>query len=133
MFTGFRSDLPAVYADLDVVVLCSRNEGLPVTLIEALAAARPVVSTEVGAVRDLVEPGRTGLLVPSGDAAALAGAILRHLDHPEEAAEMGRRGRAHVYPRFSVDRLERDIRRLYAELAATRGLAVPPARDQHSM
>ena len=52
-----------IYADLDVVVLCSRNEGLPVTIIEALAAARPVVATEVGAVRDLVCPGRTGLLV----------------------------------------------------------------------
>ena len=116
-FTGFRSDLPAVYSELDVVVLCSRNEGLPVTLIEALAAGRPVVATEVGAVRDLVTPGETGLLVPSGDAEALTGAILRHLAHPEAAAEMGRRGREHVYPRFSVNRLERDVRGLYRELA----------------
>ena len=117
-FTGFRSDLPAVYSELDVVVLCSRNEGLPVTLIEALAAARPVVSTEVGAVRDLVTPGETGLLVPSGDPDALAAAILRHLEQPEAAAEMGHRGRAHIHPRFSIDRLEGDIRALYRELGA---------------
>src|SRR5205085_4222243 len=102
-FLGFRSDLARLYADLDVVALCSRNEGLPVTLIEALASARPVASTEVGAVRDLVDPGRTGLLVPSGDAAALAGGILQILADPAEAARMGQAGRAHVSPRFSID------------------------------
>jgi glycosyltransferase involved in cell wall biosynthesis len=117
-FLGFRSDLARLYADLDAVVLCSRNEGLPVTLIEALAAARPVISTEVGAVRDLVEPGRTGLLVPSGDAAALAEGIVALLDDTAAAARMGEAGRAHVYPRLSIDRLERDIRGLYRELGS---------------
>jgi glycosyltransferase involved in cell wall biosynthesis len=115
-FLGFRPDLPTIYSDLDVVVLCSLNEGLPVTIIEALAAARPVVSTEVGAVRDLVTPGETGLLVPSGDEASLSQAILDLLADPETAERMGRKGRKVVFPNLSVERLERDIRRLYEEL-----------------
>jgi glycosyltransferase involved in cell wall biosynthesis len=121
-FLGFRSDLPAVYADLDVVVLCSRNEGLPATVIEALAAARPVVATDVGEVRDLILPDETGLLAPSGDAGALAAGILKVLEQPEAAALMARRGRERVYPRLSIDRLESDIRRLYRDLAASKGL-----------
>ena len=119
-FLGFRSDLPRIYADLDVAVLCSLNEGLPVTIIEALAAARPVVATEVGSVADLVSPDETGCLVPPGSPEALAEGIRRQLEHPERAAEMARAGQAHVYPRLSVDRLERDLRALYRELAGGR-------------
>lgn len=115
-FLGFRSDLPELYADLDSVVLCSRNEGLPVTLIEALAAARPVVATNVGAVSDLVDDGRTGRVVPSGDASALADAILRQLEHRDEAARMADAGRIHVAQRFSVTRLVSDIETLYRGL-----------------
>jgi glycosyltransferase involved in cell wall biosynthesis len=126
-FTGFRSDLPRLYADLDVVVLCSRNEGLPVTIIEALAAARPVAATAVGAVRDLVEDGRTGSLTPPGDAAGLTDAILGLLDDPQRAAELGARGRDRVYPHLTVDRLERDIRRLYHELADSKNLRAAPS------
>jgi glycosyltransferase involved in cell wall biosynthesis len=117
-FLGFRSDLAQLYADLDCVVLCSKNEGLPVTIIEALAAARPVVSTEVGSVRDLITPAVSGYLTPAGDASALAESISKLLAQREQAAEMGRRGREHVYPRLSIDRLEGDIRRLYRELSA---------------
>jgi glycosyltransferase involved in cell wall biosynthesis len=121
-FLGFRSDLPAIYADLDVVVLCSRNEGLPVSLIEALAAARPVVSTDVGAVRDLVIPGRTGRLTAPGSAPDLAGAILQQLRDSPAAEAMAQAGREHVYPHLSIDRLERDVYHLYYHLAEEKGL-----------
>jgi glycosyltransferase involved in cell wall biosynthesis len=134
-FLGLRSDLLAIYADLDVVVLCSRSEGLPVTIIEALAAARPVVATEVGAVRDLVVPGRTGLLVRSGEAAGLAEAILRQLSDRPAAESMARRGRQRVYPHLSIDRLEQEIRQLYVGLvdraaAADRAVRLPAAARQ---
>jgi glycosyltransferase involved in cell wall biosynthesis len=115
-FLGFRSDLARIYADLDLAVLCSLNEGLPVTIIEALAAARPVVASEVGSVADLVEADRTGCLVPPGSASALAAGIRRQLDNREQALEMAARGRTHVYPRLSVDRLEQDLRALYRDL-----------------
>lgn len=121
-FLGFRGDLATIYADLDVVVLCSLNEGLPVTIIEALAAARPVVATEVGAVRDLVTHGETGWLAPSGDANTIADGVLRLLKDRSGAAAMGRRGRERVYPHLSIDRLERDIRELYLQLAELKGL-----------
>lgn len=119
-FLGFREDLPRIYADLDVTVLCSLNEGLPVTIIEALAAARPVVSTEVGSVADLIVPGHTGALVPASNPEALAKAIEAQLADPERAFAMAQRGQAHVFPKLSVDRLEQDLRGLYRELAQSK-------------
>lgn len=122
-FLGFRSDLADIYADLDTAVLCSRNEGLPVTIIESLASACPVVATEVGAVRDLVSADETGILVRSGDRDGLARGILAQLEDPARAREMARRGRERVYPHLSINRLEGDLRRLYGELADLKGLA----------
>jgi glycosyltransferase involved in cell wall biosynthesis len=118
-FLGFRSDLERIYADLDVVVLCSRNEGLPVSIIEALAAARPVVATSVGAVEDLIAPDETGLLVRSDDAEALASAVAELLSQPTWAARMAKRGQERVLARYTAGRLERDLRSLYATLAKT--------------
>jgi len=97
-------------------------ETFGLTAIEAFAAARPVVATEVGAVRDLVVPGRTGWLAPRGDVAGLAEGILRQLEDRGAAELMGRRGRALVYPHLSIDRLEQDVRQLYRELAELKGL-----------
>lgn len=122
-FLGWRADMREVYADLDVVALCSNNEGSPVALIEALAAARPIVSTRVGGVPNVVQDGATGLLVPPRDPAALADGILALLRDPARAAELGRAGRASVYPRHSSTRLIRDVEALYLELAREKGLA----------
>ena len=124
-FLGWRRDLARVYADLDVVALASRNEGSPVALIEALASARPVVSTAVGGVPEVVLDNATGLLVPPGDPAALAEATLRLLADPARAAELGRAGRRHVYPRYDSSRLVEDMRDLYVRELAARGHAVP--------
>jgi glycosyltransferase involved in cell wall biosynthesis len=115
-FLGWRHDLDRIYADLDVVVLTSANEGSPVSLIEAMAAACPVVATSVGGVRDLVEDGVSGLLVPSGDAAATAEAIEAVLRDADRRRAMGEAGRKRVYPAFSVERLVGDVDALYGEL-----------------
>jgi glycosyltransferase involved in cell wall biosynthesis len=115
-FLGWRTDLEAVYADLDVVVNSSRNEGTPVALIEAMAAGRPVVATAVGGTADLLGDGERGLLVPAGDAAALAHAIVETLDRHEESARRVRDARDYVLAHHSVDRLLRDIDALYREL-----------------
>jgi len=117
-FLGWRGDLPRIYADLDLVVLTSGNEGLPVSLIEAMAAARAVVATRVGGVPDLVEDGVTGLLVPPGEPPALAEAIATLLADPELRRVMGEAGRKRVHPAYSVERLVRDIDRLYSDLVA---------------
>jgi glycosyltransferase involved in cell wall biosynthesis len=122
-FYGWRRDLEAVYGDLDVVVNCSRNEGTPVALIEALAAGRPVVATRVGGTPDVLGDGERGTLVPAEDPEALAAAVLEVLDHPEEARARTRQGRQYVLARHSVSRLLADLDGLYRQLLADRAAA----------
>lgn len=123
-FLGWRADLDRLYADLDVVVLTSKNEGSPVALIEAMAAGRPVVSTRAGGVEDVVTDGVTGRVVPVGDAGAVARAIVDLLDDPAEAARLGDAARTAVVERFGSQRLVDDIDALYRRLLAARGVRV---------
>lgn len=119
-FLGWREDLERVYADADLVVNNSLNEGTPVAVIEAMAAARPVIATAVGGTPDLIRDGETGWLVPSKDPEALAGRILYVLDHPEEAARVARAAQAFALARFQADQLIRRMRELYLTLLASR-------------
>jgi glycosyltransferase involved in cell wall biosynthesis len=123
-FLGWRADLDRLYADLDVVVLTSKNEGSPVALIEAMAAGRPVVSTRAGGVEDVVTDQVTGRVVPVGDAAAVARAVVGLLDDPGGAARLGEAARAAVVGRFGSRRLVGDIDALYQRLLAARGVRV---------
>jgi glycosyltransferase involved in cell wall biosynthesis len=117
LFLGFRRDLPEIYADLDVVVLSSLNEGLPVTLIEALAAGKPVVASQVGGVGDLVQHEYSGFLAPPKDSTLLAEGIMRTLTlSPAERAQMGLNGRNSVYPKYHISTLVKNIEALYAQL-----------------
>jgi glycosyltransferase involved in cell wall biosynthesis len=122
-FHGWRRDMAPVYGDLDVVVNSSRNEGTPVALIEALAAARPVVATRVGGTPDLLGDGDRGLLVPPGDAEALGAAIVETLDRRERSLARARAGQAYVLAHHSSRRLIDDIDALYRELLARRTAA----------
>jgi glycosyltransferase involved in cell wall biosynthesis len=115
-FTGWWSDLPSALADLDVVALTSRNEGTPVALIEALAAARAVVATDVGGVRSVVVDGSTGLLTPARDPERMAGALRRALGSAALRAQLGAAGRQHVRDRFGEERLIQEVRLLYHDL-----------------
>jgi len=124
LFTGWRRDLPRLYADLDVVALTSINEGTPVSLIEAMAAGVPVVATGVGGVPDVVVDGETGHLVEAGDVKGMAEAIIELLRDPEKAREMGQEGREAVYPRFAVQTLMANVEGLYAELLRQKRLAL---------
>jgi glycosyltransferase involved in cell wall biosynthesis len=119
-FHGWRRDLSEVLGDLDLVVNCSRNEGTPVALIEALAAGRPVVATRVGGTPDLLGDGARGLLVPPGDPVALASAIVTALREPEPARVRAERGQKHVLATHGAPRLIDDIDQLYRELLAAK-------------
>lgn len=125
-FLGWRRDLPRVYADLDVVALSSRNEGSPVALIEALAAARPVVSTAVGGVPEVVVHGVTGLTVPRDDASAMGTAVVKLLSERELGQTLGKAGRSHVYPRYDSSRLVDDVKQLYVRELTAQGRVLPP-------
>jgi glycosyltransferase involved in cell wall biosynthesis len=123
-FTGWMTDVAAVVSDVDVVALSSRNEGTPVSLIEAAACGRPAVATDVGGVRAVVEHGVNGLLARPGDAEQLSAALDQVLRDGEGRRRMGDAGRARVRDRFSQERLLRDVRDLYGELS--RNVPVPP-------
>ena len=117
VFTGFRDDIPELLRSIDCFVLAStRTEGVPQSLLQAMAVGCPVVATAVGGIPELVQHGVNGFLVPPGDPVALAAAIRAVLTEPARAKELAERGRALVRSRFShtgsVDRLER----LYRDL-----------------
>lgn len=123
-FLGWRADLARLYADLDVVVLTSKNEGLPVALIEAMAASRPVVSTRAGGVEDVVTDGETGVVVEIGDVPAVARAVVDLIEDPARAARLGAAASASVVRRFDSTRLIDDVDALYQRLLADRGVRV---------
>ncbi|ALA59058.1 glycosyltransferase [Nitrospira moscoviensis] len=116
MFTGFRTDIPDLLSALTVSVLPSLEEGLSNALLESMAAAVPVVATNVGGNPEVVVDGVTGLLVPPKHPAALAQAIGRVLDAPVLAQSMGRAGRRRVLDHFTNERMIRKMQRLYEEL-----------------
>jgi glycosyltransferase involved in cell wall biosynthesis len=122
-FLGWRHDLASVYADLDVVCLTSLNEGSPVALIEAMAAARPVVATAVGGVPEVVRDGASGYLVPPRDPVALAARIAEVLAAPETARRLGLAARDAVYPKYTIGRLIGDLETLYLDLLTEKGAA----------
>lgn len=116
-FLGWRQDLSEIYADLDIVVLSSLNEGSPVALIEAMAASKPVVAPQVGGIRDLVLHEKTGLFVPPKDSKGLAQGISYLLSLPlSDRLAMGRAGQARVYPQYHITTLVKNIETLYEEL-----------------
>ena len=127
-FTGWRFDLPAIYTDLDVLVVSSRNEGTPVSAIEAMAAGCPVVATRVGGLPDLIDDGRTGILVDPDDATALSEAIDGVLTDQNRKSVLREAARADVEQRFMVSRLVSDMQDLYVELLGSKGVSLSRTR-----
>lgn len=119
-FLGWRKDVVQILPDLDVVVLPSLHEGTPVSLIEAMAASRAVVATQVGGVPDVVEHDRTGLLIPPRDSRAIARAVILLLQDSERRHELGAAARRSVVGRFSLDRLEAEMEHFYRGLLSAR-------------
>lgn len=117
VFTGFREDMHRLMLAADMSVLCTHFEGLPLALIEAMAAGCPCVATAVDGVPEVVTDQVTGLLHAHQDAGALAAAIARLADDRDMAREMGARGRGEAERRFSEPRFARDVHTLYATIA----------------
>lgn len=124
LFTGFRGDIARVLAALDVFVLPSIQESCPVALLEAMAMKVPVVATDVGSVREMVDSGRTGFVVPPGDAGAIAEAVLAVLAKPrDEVRNMVEEARKTVEQRFAVDTIARQQKHIYECLGGRTGLS----------
>lgn len=115
-WAGFRRDMPDVYFASDVVVLTSDNEGTPVSLVEAQAAAVPVVAVDVGGVRSVVRDDQTGLVVAVDDESAFARAIESILDDSRLSSRLAQTGRAHAAREFTLERLAQDHHELYRRI-----------------
>jgi len=112
-FAGFRQDMPEVYASLDVFVLPSLEEALPLTVLEAMAAGLPILASKVGDIGKIIVSGDSGLLVESGNADGLYGALARLLKDPALRDSLGAHARATVNSRFSVQRMAAQYLELY--------------------
>ena len=119
-FLGVRADVADILRASDVFVLSSRWEGNPMSVMEAMAAGLPVVSTAVGGVPELVREGETGLLVPSEDAGALAQALQALVDDPAHRQAMGDAARQRAVARFDIRHTVRGYERLYEKLLTQR-------------
>jgi glycosyltransferase involved in cell wall biosynthesis len=113
-FTGQRTDIPRLLAALDVLAMPSRWEGLPMTLLEAMAMGKAIVATRVGGIPDVIMDGREGLLVPPGDVAALASALRRVITDAPLRRGLGDRARETLLARYDVGRTARAYESLYA-------------------
>jgi len=120
-FLGTRPDVPAVLSMLDVFALSSDNEANPVSILEAMAMAKPVVATQVGSVAESVVDGTTGYLVKPGDPSELAGRIVQLLQDPLLARSLGQAGRECVVRHWSLERMVEGYERLIEELHAAAG------------
>jgi glycosyltransferase involved in cell wall biosynthesis len=121
VFAGFRTDVARLMLAADLCVLCTHFEGLPLVLIEAMAAARPCVATAVDGIPEALTDGVTGLLHQHGDAKGLAAAIARLIETPALGETIGAAARSEVERRFGRERFARDVRSLYEGLTDTRG------------
>jgi glycosyltransferase involved in cell wall biosynthesis len=118
--TGWQKEVTEAYADMDVFVITSVNEGTPVTVIEALATGCPVVTTAVGGLPDLLDGGRLGKLVPTEDAEAVAAGVIETLKNPPDTSI----AQHAMIDRYGIDRLVSDLDSLYRGLLARKGRPV---------
>ena len=124
---GERGDVPALLAGSDVFVLSSRSEGLPVSVLEAMAAELPIVASNVGGLAELVVDGESGILVPPGDPESLAGALRRLIEDPELRRGLGAAARARAEASFDLASFQRAHVELYdRQLALAGAVAEPP-------
>lgn len=116
-FTGFRNDVQNAIADMDLIVHASTTgEPFGQVIIEGMAAGKPVIATNGGGVPEIVEDGKTGILVPMGDVQAMADAIVQMLADPERAAQMGICGQERVRNHFTIEQKARKVEAVYQEM-----------------
>ena len=118
-FLGFRDDVPKVIDTFDVFVLSSITEGVSLTILEAMAASKPVVATRVGGNPEVVINGETGFLVPPQDPGAMADSILAFAHDPGLAKKMGMAGRKRAEQVFSLERMVDEYEKVYREATAS--------------
>jgi len=126
LFLGQRRDIPQLLAATDLYVISSKREGLPISLIEAMMARKPVVSTAVGGIPDTLTPACDGILVEPGDKAALARAITDLIDNRPKMEVLGQNARKKAIERYSPGKILAELETIYTELLGRKGLHFEP-------
>lgn len=116
-FMGFRLDIPEILKLTDAVVLPSLYEGLPVCILEAMAAEKPIIATKVGGSKSIIQDAKTGFLVPPQDAKALAEAIKKIISLPDKGKKLGGAAQEFVKERYSIKKIAKDTEKLFISLA----------------
>jgi len=117
-----RHDIPAILIAFDVFVLPSLTEGFPLTILEALAAARPVVATRAGGIPEIIQDKTTGLLVEPADPTGLALAVATLLTNRQKAMVMGQTGQIRVKEKFTAAGMVRKVEEEYKKVLLAKGL-----------
>jgi glycosyltransferase involved in cell wall biosynthesis len=117
IWTGFRKDIPRLLAAMDIYCMPSANEGLSLSILEAMAAGKPVIITDVGGARELVEDGKTGLLISPGSVEPIEESIMDLLRNPEKRAAIAHAGRDYVVQEFGIMRMMESYGNLYKTLS----------------
>lgn len=118
LFTGFRDDIPELLTMLDIVLLPSLWEGFPTAVLEAMAMQKPMIATAVGGIPEIIEHGRTGLLIPPEDPVSLAEAVVFLLKQPDVAVKLGQAACETVRQNFSIQGMVKQTEALYAAFMA---------------
>lgn len=113
---GQRRDIPEILAAADAFMLTSVSEGIPVTILEAMAAGVPVISTNVGGIPEIITPGETGLLAPAGDAATLGHALLRVFTEPGLSAQLAENAQKNLLSRFTEEKMHAAYEAVFWEM-----------------
>jgi glycosyltransferase involved in cell wall biosynthesis len=132
ILAGQQSNMPAVYAAMDIFVLPSLNEGLPMTVLEAMAASKPVIATRVGAIPSVIKDGESGLLVDPKNSEGLRNAIASLLDDPERRRRMGTQAHAWVSQNYTSEAMALKYRDMYEEVLGKPATSAISARHIHS-
>jgi glycosyltransferase involved in cell wall biosynthesis len=128
VLAGQQSNMPAVYAAMDIFVLPSLNEGLPMTVLEAMAASKPVIATRVGAIPSVIKDGENGLLVAPKDSEGLRNAVASLLNDPERRRRLGDQAHAWVSQNYTSEAMALKYREMYEEVL---GKPAPSAISAH--
>lgn len=116
-FLGYQKDIPTLYANSHIICLPSYREGFPKSLMEAAAASRSIVTTNVAGCRDVIIPGKTGILVPVKNSHKLADALQWLIEHPKERVAMGKAGRKLAEKEFKIEKIVKEHLEIYQELS----------------
>lgn len=117
IWAGFRADMPRILAGIDIFVQPSINEGLSLATLEAMAAGKAIIATDVGGTSEIIQNNETGLLVTPGSIESLVAALIDFVDHPEKRMKLAHSGQVFVNEKFNVNRMTDSYHDLYLELA----------------